>query len=148
MTRRRRIKIASHIRKWNSWLRILAAVSRRAELELTAHYVISFRLPQTNKPMISKCIVLFFGAAVLAGCCVSGNGCYAPVSGTPMAWDGLGTAPTEKRQRRAKAGTKIATHSRNHRWTAKRLGRIRRLSLNSKIDGPWSRRETGKPTRN
>jgi hypothetical protein len=31
----------------------------------------------------------------LAGCCASGTGCYAPVPGTPIAWDGLGSAPTE-----------------------------------------------------
>jgi hypothetical protein len=45
--------------------------------------------------MISKYIALLFAAAALAGCCVSGNGCYAPVPGTPIAWDGLGPAPTE-----------------------------------------------------
>jgi hypothetical protein len=26
---------------------------------------------------------------------VSGNGCYAPLPGAPIAWDGLGSAPTE-----------------------------------------------------
>jgi hypothetical protein len=42
-----------------------------------------------------KCIALLFVALALAGCCVSGNGCHAPMPGTPIAWDGLGTAPTE-----------------------------------------------------
>jgi hypothetical protein len=45
--------------------------------------------------MISKCIAFLFAAVALAGCCVSGNGCYAPSPGTPIAWDGLGPAPTE-----------------------------------------------------
>jgi hypothetical protein len=42
-----------------------------------------------------KIIALAFVATALAGCCVSGNGCYAPVANVPLAWDGLGTAPTE-----------------------------------------------------
>jgi hypothetical protein len=45
--------------------------------------------------MISKCIVFLFGAVALGGCCLSGNGCYAPVPGAPIAWDGLGSPPTE-----------------------------------------------------
>ena len=45
--------------------------------------------------MISKCIALLFAAIALAGCCMSGNGCYAPIAGAPVAWDGLGAAPTE-----------------------------------------------------
>jgi hypothetical protein len=48
--------------------------------------------------MISRCIVFLVGAVALAGCCVSGNGCYAPVLGAPnapIAWDGLGSPPTE-----------------------------------------------------
>jgi hypothetical protein len=43
----------------------------------------------------SKCIALVFAAIALTGCCALGNGCYAPVSGTPIAWDGLGPAPPE-----------------------------------------------------
>ena len=31
----------------------------------------------------------------LAGCCVSGTGCYAPTPGAPIAWDGLGSRPSE-----------------------------------------------------
>jgi hypothetical protein len=47
--------------------------------------------------MISKCVVFLFSAIALGGCCISGNGCYAPVAGAgaPIAWDGLGTAPTD-----------------------------------------------------
>jgi hypothetical protein len=45
--------------------------------------------------MILKCIALLFAAVALAGCCFSGNGCYAPVAEAPAAWDGLDPAPTE-----------------------------------------------------
>jgi len=42
--------------------------------------------------------VFLVGAVALGGCCISGNGCYAPVVGAPtapIAWDGLGSPPTE-----------------------------------------------------
>jgi hypothetical protein len=45
--------------------------------------------------MMSKYIALIFSSIALAGCCLSPNGCYAPLPGAPIAWDGLGTAPTE-----------------------------------------------------
>ncbi len=45
--------------------------------------------------MISKCIAFLFAVIALAGCCVSGDGCYAPLPGAPIAWDGLGSAPAE-----------------------------------------------------
>jgi hypothetical protein len=47
--------------------------------------------------MISKCIALLVAALMLAGCCALGNGC-APESGAPIAWDGLGSAPTSDSQ--------------------------------------------------
>jgi len=50
--------------------------------------------------MISKCIAFLFAAAALAGCCASGNGCYAPLPGTPIAWDGLGSPPIENEAER------------------------------------------------
>jgi hypothetical protein len=40
--------------------------------------------------MKSRCILFIFAAIALAGCCASGNGCYAPVPGVPLASDGLG----------------------------------------------------------
>jgi hypothetical protein len=49
----------------------------------------------TDTSMILRCITLLFAALALGGCCLSGNGCYAPVPGTPVAWDGLGPAPAE-----------------------------------------------------
>jgi len=50
---------------------------------------------QTDIPMISKSVVFLFSAIALGGCCISGNGCYAPVAGAPIAWDGLGSPPTD-----------------------------------------------------
>jgi hypothetical protein len=47
--------------------------------------------------MILKCIALLAAALMLTNCCASGNGC-APVAGSPVAWDGLGIAPTEDTQ--------------------------------------------------
>jgi hypothetical protein len=47
--------------------------------------------------MISKCIAFLGSALMLAGCCALGNGC-APESGAPIAWDGLGSAPTDNTQ--------------------------------------------------
>jgi hypothetical protein len=47
--------------------------------------------------MISKCIAFLVAALMLADCCALGNGC-APESGAPIAWDGLGSAPTSDTQ--------------------------------------------------
>jgi hypothetical protein len=47
--------------------------------------------------MISKCIAFVAVALLLANCCAVGNGC-APSAGAPIAWDGLGTAPTDDAQ--------------------------------------------------
>jgi hypothetical protein len=47
---------------------------------------------------MTKWIALFFSAIALAGCCASGTGCYAPVAGTPVAWDGLGPPPDDQPQ--------------------------------------------------
>ena len=44
---------------------------------------------------MSKYIALILASTALAGCCVSGNGCYLPPAGAPLAWDGLGSAPAE-----------------------------------------------------
>ncbi len=47
--------------------------------------------------MISRCIGFLVAALMLANCCAVGNGC-APESGAPIAWDGLGPAPTDDTQ--------------------------------------------------
>ena len=47
--------------------------------------------------MISKCIAFLVAALMLANCCALGNGC-APAAGSPVAWDGLGSAPTDDTQ--------------------------------------------------
>jgi hypothetical protein len=44
--------------------------------------------------MYTKFMALLVAGAALSGCCVSGTGCNAPVAGAPIAWDGLGEAPT------------------------------------------------------
>jgi hypothetical protein len=43
--------------------------------------------------MILKCIAFLAAALMLTNSCALGNGC-APVAGSPVAWDGLGIAPT------------------------------------------------------
>jgi hypothetical protein len=47
--------------------------------------------------MVSKCITFLVAALTLANCCALGNGC-APECGAPIAWDGLGPAPTDDTQ--------------------------------------------------
>ncbi len=37
--------------------------------------------------MISRSVALLFGAFALAGCCVTGQGCYAPISTAPFAFE-------------------------------------------------------------
>ena len=45
--------------------------------------------------MYTRLIVLFVAGIALSGCCLSGTGCSAPTAaGGPIAWDGLGEAPT------------------------------------------------------
>ena len=44
--------------------------------------------------MISKCILFLVAALAVTNCCALGSGC-APQSGAPIAWDGLGSSPTE-----------------------------------------------------
>jgi hypothetical protein len=44
--------------------------------------------------MISKCFLFLVAALAVANCCALGSGC-APQSGAPIAWDGLGSSPTE-----------------------------------------------------
>ena len=45
--------------------------------------------------MYTKFMALLVAGVALSGCCLSGTGCNAPVAGAPIAWDGLGEAPTE-----------------------------------------------------
>ena len=47
--------------------------------------------------MIAKCIAFLAAALMLANCCALGSGC-APAAGSPVAWDGLGPAPTDDAQ--------------------------------------------------
>jgi hypothetical protein len=76
--------------------------------------IVSYVEAQMDIVMILKCIAFVLAAAVLGGCCVSGTGCYAPLPGAPIAWDGLGVAPTEnggdedKPRRRSRRAHEIA----------------------------------------
>jgi hypothetical protein len=79
----------------------LVAAWHRVELEVTPDRRHSLSA-QTDIPMISKCVVFVFSAIALGGCCISGNGCYytpalgtPTVPGAPIAWDGLGSPPTD-----------------------------------------------------
>jgi hypothetical protein len=47
--------------------------------------------------MISKSILFLCAAFMLANCCALGTDC-APASGAPVAWDGLGSGPTDNAQ--------------------------------------------------
>ena len=44
--------------------------------------------------MQARSIALLFAGFALTGCCASGTGCNTPTPGVPLAWDGLGEAPT------------------------------------------------------
>jgi hypothetical protein len=44
--------------------------------------------------MQTRLIALLIAGTALTGCCASGTGCNAPAPGAPIAWDGLGEAPT------------------------------------------------------
>ena len=44
--------------------------------------------------MLTRFMVLLVASTALAGCCMSGTGCSTPTGGAPIAWDGLGEAPT------------------------------------------------------
>jgi hypothetical protein len=61
--------------------------------------------PKGMPKMILRYATFLFAAAALAGCCVSGNGCYSPLPGTPVAWDGLGSPPDD--------GTVVTEHKPN-----------------------------------
>jgi hypothetical protein len=44
--------------------------------------------------MQTKLMALLIAGTALTGCCATGPGCNAPAPGAPIAWDGLGEAPT------------------------------------------------------
>ena len=60
-----------------------------------------------------KFIALFVAGAALSGCCASGTGCYAPAPGAPVAWDGLGEAPTANGEQGGEAKPKRRATARN-----------------------------------
>jgi hypothetical protein len=80
--------------------RLRAFVGR---LAFAAHSV----SPLREITMISKCIAFLVAGLMLANCCALGISC-APQSGAPIAWDGLGPAPTDDTQPLEPAPTKPA----------------------------------------
>jgi hypothetical protein len=85
-------------------------------LNLAHHRGFIWLLTIRRDVMILKLIVCLFAAFALAGCCMSGNGCDAPLPGAPVAWDGLGAPPNEdtwaterkpKRQAKTDAATRL-----------------------------------------
>jgi hypothetical protein len=46
--------------------------------------------------VIVRLVVFMLGAIALAGCCMSGSGCYVATDGPLSAWDGRGTGPDDK----------------------------------------------------
>jgi hypothetical protein len=45
--------------------------------------------------MIPNVVACVFVAVALAGCCASNTGCETPMPASPVAWDGLGKAPSD-----------------------------------------------------
>ena len=90
--------------------------------------------------MTSKWVAFLFSAIALSGCCASGTGCYAPVAGTPVAWDGLGPSPDEEspggrgssRGDRGPAQEAGETGRQASRW---RHGRIKRQTAFGSVVG-------------
>ena len=71
-----------------------------------------------------RLIALFIAGTALTGCCATGSGCNTPVPGAPIAWDGLGEAPT--------ANAEEGEENRPKRRTA----RNREIILGPLIEGP------------
>lgn len=63
--------------------------------------------------MLTKFMVLLVAGTSLAGCCVSGTGCSTPTAGAPVAWDGLGEAPTANGEQGSENRPKRRTATQN-----------------------------------
>lgn len=59
--------------------------------------------------MLTKFMALLIAGTALTGCCASGTGCATPTSGAPIAWDGLGEAPTANGEQGAEVRPKRRT---------------------------------------
>jgi hypothetical protein len=61
-----------------------------------------------------KLLALLLLGSALSGCCASGTGCSTPTAtGAPIAWDGLGEAPTADGEQAGAAKPKRRTAARN-----------------------------------
>ena len=64
--------------------------------------------------MYTRLIILLVAGTALSGCCMSGTGCSTPTAaGGPIAWDGLGQAPTANDEPGEQQRPKRRTASRN-----------------------------------
>jgi hypothetical protein len=64
--------------------------------------------------MYTRLIVLLVAGTALSGCCMSGTGCSGPTAaGGPIAWDGLGEAPTANDEPGEQKRPKRRTAARN-----------------------------------
>jgi hypothetical protein len=72
------------------------AAAWRRSLNLTHSRCLTGLIASNGTPkMILKSTAFLFAAFALTGCCVSGNGCYSPLPGPPVAWDALGSRPND-----------------------------------------------------
>ena len=60
-----------------------------------------------------KLLALLLLGSALSGCCASGTGCSPTATGAPIAWDGLGEAPTADGEQAEPAKPKRRTAARN-----------------------------------
>ena len=60
-----------------------------------------------------KLLALLIAGFALSGCCASGTGCSTQTAGAPIAWDGLGEAPTANNEPGEPKQPKRRTATRN-----------------------------------
>jgi hypothetical protein len=85
--------------------------------------------------MQTRLIALLIAGTALTGCCATGTGCNTPSPGAPIAWDGLGEAPT--------ANDEPGEEKRPKRRTA----RNREIILGPLSESPPKQTSTGSDTR-
>jgi hypothetical protein len=87
--------------------------------------------------MISKCIAFLVTALMLANCCALGNGC-APAAVGPVAWDGLGSPPTEETQ---PLELRPKQHARARRDSISAVGAARSEPSNKAPQDQWAQQQ-------
>ena len=97
--------------------------------------------------MYTKFMAVLIAGVALSGCCVSGTGCSTPTSVAPIAWDGLGEAPT--------ANGELGSENRAKRRTARNreiiVGPLSETPARSEAKAPddeWTRLPNEDPEAN